>query len=889
MTTAINLTESPEVTNKSNSTELGWPQNLDNFTPLMRQFLETKYKYDLDVLLFFRVGDFYETFFEDAKIISKELELTLTGKAESSYPGGKIPMAGVPAKSITNYVSRLLDKGFKVAICEQMEDPALAKGLVKREVSKLLTPGTILETDWLPKTKNNYLASVFKDKKKEKYGFSYADVSCGEFYCTELNYDDLLSELSRVNPSELLVPFTFEKKENYIVKEKILNIDTSIKENWFCTGLDLEFYSDTYATNRIKDELKIKSLESLVPEGVNSKDLNLGLIAAGSLLAYLDKTQLIEKPCFERITPYFIGSYLNLDKITRKNLELTESAKDKSYEGSLFWAIDYTKTQMGKRRLRSWIEQPLLNIDFINSRLSCVEELIANKSIFYDIASLLEKIFDLERISTRLSASAVNAKELIALKDSLKEIPSLANKIRNFKTPFFGKIINYPKEIIEVVNLIESAILDSPSNTITEGNLIRPEYDPAIKELKEIMENSDSWLLSFEAIEREKTGIKNLKVGFNRVAGYFIEISKGNASLAPAEYVCRQTMVNASRFITPELKDFEHKALHAEQKIKSLEYEIFCQIREKVKNYSSLIKELAFNISNLDALFSLSQAAVINNYKKPIIDDSGIVELKASRHPVVEKKVGFNNFVSNDVYLSSKSSKSQQLIILTGPNMAGKSTYMRLVALNVILAQIGSYVPCDYARIGVVDQIFTRVGATDDIAQGQSTFMVEMVETSSILNRMTEKSLILLDEVGRGTSTYDGVAIAWALAEYLVSNKHPRTVFATHFHELNGLEDLYENIINYQVTVKEEDGHVIFLRKVIPGGADKSYGIEVAKMAGLPKELLSRAQTIMNTIYDKNNKKTTKDGRDVIHNVSKKETIKGQIESGQLSLFELGK
>ena len=851
--------------------EILWPQNPEQFTPLMRQFLETKYKYDLDILLFFRVGDFYETFFEDARIISRELELTLTGRAESNYPTGRIPMAGVPAKALINYVSKLLDKGFKVAICEQMEDPALAKGIVKREVTKLLTPGTILETDWLPQTKNNYIASVYKDKKRNFYGFAYADISCGEFFFTELDFDELISELNRTMPSELLVPVTYKKNEGQIVKEKTLDIDLIIKENWFCTGLENEYFNKDFADKRIKEELKIQSTDSL-----SGTDLNLGQIAGGAILAYIDKTQLQERPSFEKITPYRINSFLNLDKVTRKNLELTESIKGKYSDGSLLWAIDFTKTQMGKRRLRAWIEQPLLNLDLINLRLNSIEELIQNKYLFSETTKSLEKIFDLERISSRLSASAVNAKELVALKESLMEVPSLSITLKNLKSPLLQKVINYPKEIVEVVQIIENAITDNPSSILTEGNLIKPTFNDEVKQLKEIMENGDSYLESFETIERERTGIKNLKVGFNRTFGYFIEISKGNLPLVPSEYICRQTMVNSSRFITNELKEFEQKALHAEQKIKALEYEIFCQIREKVKSFSSVIRELAYNISCLDSLFSLAQAAVINNYKRPILNNSEIIDLKASRHPVIEKKAGFNNFISNDCYLESgidKKSK-QQLIILTGPNMAGKSTYMRQIALNIILAQIGSYVPCDYAQIGIIDQIFTRVGASDDISEGQSTFMVEMTETSAIINRMTEKSLILLDEVGRGTSTYDGVAIAWALAEYLVKNKMPRTVFATHFHELNGLADLYESICNYQVTVKEEDGHVIFLRKVIPGGADRSYGIEVAKMAGLPKELLARAETIMNTMYNKS--KTP----------LKKETIKSQIESGQLSLFD---
>lgn len=845
-----------------------WPSDISKYTSLMKQYLGIKYSYDLDILLLFRVGDFYETFFEDAKILAKGLELTLTGRAESGHPGGKIPMAGIPAKALINYVSKLLERGYKVAICDQMEDPALAKGVVKREVTKLLTPGTILEPDWLPASKNNYIASVLWNKKNKKYGFAYSDVSCGEFYFTELTYNELLLELGRINPSELIVPFSYELSSNNVTKEKVFNIDQYIKDNWFCTALEAECFDKNHAIKRLKDELKIPSLESL-----GGNDLELGLIAAASILFYVDKTQLLEKATFENIKPYSVSSFLTIDKTSRTNLELTETVRDKSYEGSLLWAIDYTKTQMGKRRLRSWVEQPLLDAEMINIRLGCVEELIRNKSVFYELGCVLEKIYDLERIGSRLSASSVNAKELVALKYSLSEIPVLALKLKNFKIQFFQNIINYPKELVQIVNLIENAIQDNPPNILTEGNLIKDEYNKEIKELREIIQNGDLWLKSFEGIERKRTGIKNLKVGFNRTFGYFIEISKGNLSLVPQKYVCKQTMVNSSRFITQELKDFEQKALHAEQKIKNLEYALFIEVREKVKDYAGMIKELAFNISNLDALFSLAQAAVINRYVKPVINDSNIIELKGARHPVIEKKVGFNNFISNDCYLEADKTSKSQLIILTGPNMAGKSTYMRQIALNVILAQIGSYVPCDFAKIGITDQIFTRVGASDDISTGQSTFMVEMVETGAIINRMTEKSLILLDEVGRGTSTYDGVAIAWALAEYLVKNKNPRTIFATHFHELNGLADFYESICNYQVTVKEETGHVIFLRKVIPGGADKSYGIEVAKMAGLPKELLLRAQTIMSTMHNKSKSPV------------KKETIKSQIESGQLSLF----
>ncbi|MBI1859219.1 MAG: DNA mismatch repair protein MutS [Candidatus Melainabacteria bacterium] len=847
-----------------------WPRDLSQFTPLFRQYLEIKYSYDLDILLMFRVGDFYETFFEDAKTLAKTLELTLTSRSEANYPGGKIPMAGIPAKSLVNYVSRLLEHGYKVAICEQMEDPTQAKGVVRREVTKLLTPGTILEPDWLPISKNNFIASVYKDKKSNTYGFAYADVSCGEFYFSDLTKGELTLELGRVNPSEVIVPYAYETSINKVTKEKVLNIDSDVSSEWFCTALEEEYFKKDFAVKRIVAELKLSSIESIGYKGQGA-----GLIAAASILAYIDKTQLTEKTVFEKIKPYELNSFLSIDRSTRKNLELVETVRDRTYDGSLFWAIDYTKTQMGKRRLRTWIEQPLIDPELINTRLSCVEELVKNKHLFYELSTILERIFDLERISSRLSALAVNAKELVALKSSLSEIPSLSEKLKSFRAPFFKALIDYPVEIIDVANIIEESILDNPSSILTEGRLIKPEFNLEVKELQEIIENGTLWLKSYEEMERVKTGIKNLKVGFNRTFGYFIEISKGNLPFVPQDYTCKQTMVNSSRFITQELKDFEQKALHAEQKIKNLEYELFCEIREKVKNYSSVIRKLAFDVSNLDALFSLAQTAVINNYKRPEINNSEVIELRASRHPVIEKKVGFNNFVSNDCYLTiGEDDKSEnQLMILTGPNMAGKSTYMRQIALNVILAQAGSFVPCDFAKIGVVDQIFTRVGATDDIALGQSTFMVEMVETSAIINRMTERSLILLDEVGRGTSTYDGVAIAWSLAEYLVKNKGARTVFATHFHELNGLADLYNAICNYQVTVKEEDGQVIFLRKVVPGGADKSYGIEVAKMAGLPKELYSRAQTIMHTMYSKSKTPT------------KKETIKSHIESGQLKLF----
>ena len=856
------------------NTGLQWPQDLSIFTPLMKQYLEIKYSYDLDILLLFQVGDFYECFFEDAKVLSCALELTLTSRAEANYPPRKIPMAGIPIKAGISYVSKLLEKGFKVAICDQTEDPALTKTIVKREVTKLLTPGTILETDWLESTKNNYLGAIIKDKKNEKYGFSYADVSCGEFYFTEVSQEELIGELNRLNPSEIIVPYKLELSLNKITKEKVLEIDPIIKDNWFCTGLEMEYFNNTFIKKRIIEELEIVSLQSIGASG-----LELGLQAAGGILAYIDKTQPLEKPRFQKLKPYYTKSFLVLDKTTRKNLELTQTIKDGSFHGSLLWAIDYTKTIMGKRRLRSWLGEPLLETSLINTRLSCIEELIKNKTFLYEIGQILEKIFDIERISTRLSALSVHARELIALKNSLSEIPSLGQKLKNFTLPFFKKFTDFPKEIIEVINLIEKSIIENPPLSLTEGNLIKDTFNSEIKSLREIIENSDSWLKSYEEIERKRTNIKNLKVGFNRTFGYFIEISKGNLPLVPDDYICKQTMVNSSRFITEELKDFEQKALHAEHKIKNLEYELFCDIREQVKKYSPILRELAFNISNLDALYSLCQAAIINNFSRPIIDNSDIIELKASRHPVIEKKIGFNNFIPNDCLLQCGDSKNQ-LMILTGPNMAGKSTFMRQIALIVILAQIGSYVPCDFARIGLIDKIFTRVGAADDISEGQSTFMVEMTETTSILNNMTKRSLILLDEVGRGTSTYDGVAIAWALAEYLVKNKCPRTIFATHFHELNGLADFYSSICNYQVTVKEEKDHVVFLRKVIPGSGDKSYGIEVAKMAGLPKELLARARTIMNAMNIK-----SKSPVGAGFTPAQKETIKSQIESGQLKLF----
>jgi DNA mismatch repair protein MutS len=817
------------------------------------------------------VGDFYETFFEDAKVISKELELTLTSRSESTYNGGKIPMAGIPAKALNNYVSKLLEKGFRVAICEQMEDPALAKGIVKREITKLLTPGTILETEWLPHGKNNYIAAIYKNKKNNDYGFAYVDISCGEFYIAELNYDELISELNRIMPSEVIVSCRIDKTGDMHVKDRLLDVDSVIKSNWFCTGVSAEYFTRAFAEKRLKEELKLSSLDS-----IGGDEFLDGIIAAGAIFSYIDSTNVKEKPAFEKILPYEISSYVLIDKTTRKNLELTESVKGRVLEGSLFWAVDYTNTQMGKRRLRNWIEQPLLDIVKINDRLSCIDEFIKHKEIIHELGSVLENISDIERISSKLSASSVNAKELIALRDSLSVLPNVVILLKSFILPFFKNFSGYLSDVSSVCEIITNAILENPSNILMEGNLIKSSYSNDLKKLREIIDNGDSWLKSYELNERTRSGIKNLKISFNRAFGYFIEISKGNLGLVPSDYTCRQTMVNSSRFITPELKEYEQKALHAEQKIKNLEYEIFSNVRGEVKKYVNVIRQLAYDLSILDAFYSLANVAIINNYRKPILDKSGIIELKSSRHPVLERKIGFVNFVPNDCFIESslKTDNSQQLIILTGPNMAGKSTYMRQVALNVILAQIGSYVPCDYARIGVVDQIFTRVGATDDISEGKSTFMVEMNETSLILNKMTKDSLILLDEVGRGTSTYDGVAIAWALAEYLVKNNKPRTVFATHFHELNGLAELYPSISNYQVAVKEEPGNVIFLRKVIPGGADKSYGIEVAKMAGLPKELLSRAEAIMSTMYDKSKPST------------KKQTIKSQIESGQLSLFD---
>ncbi|MBI3308886.1 MAG: DNA mismatch repair protein MutS, partial [Candidatus Melainabacteria bacterium] len=564
-----------------------WTRDLSQFTPMFRQYLEIKYSYDLDILLMFRVGDFYETFFEDAKTLAKTLELTLTSRSEANYPGGKIPMAGIPAKSLVNYVSRLLEHGYKVAICEQMEDPTQAKGVVRREVTKLLTPGTILEPDWLPISKNNFIASVYKDKKSNTYGFAYADVSCGEFYFSDLTKGELTLELGRVNPSEVIVPYAYETSINKVTKEKVLNIDSDVSSEWFCTALEEEYFKKDFAVKRIVAELKLSSIESIGYKGQGA-----GLIAAASILAYIDKTQLTEKTVFEKIKPYELNSFLSIDRSTRKNLELVETVRDRTYDGSLFWAIDYTKTQMGKRRLRTWIEQPLIDPELINTRLSCVEELVKNKHLFYELSTILERIFDLERISSRLSALAVNAKELVALKSSLSEIPSLSEKLKSFRAPFFKALIDYPVEIIDVANIIEESILDNPSSILTEGRLIKPEFNLEVKELQEIIENGTLWLKSYEEMERVKTGIKNLKVGFNRTFGYFIEISKGNLPFVPQDYTCKQTMVNSSRFITQELKDFEQKALHAEQKIKNLEYELFCEIREKVKNYSSVIRKL---------------------------------------------------------------------------------------------------------------------------------------------------------------------------------------------------------------------------------------------------------------------------------------------------------
>lgn len=794
-------------------------------TPMMQQYFNIKEQYK-DCILFYRLGDFYEMFFEDAEKASKELELVLTGR-DCGLPE-RAPMCGIPYHASNNYISRLINKGYKVAICEQVEDPALAKGIVKRDVIRVITPGTFNEDSYLQEDKNNFIMSIYKEEIAAKATISYVDITTGELYTTEFEYSTgkIVDEIYKIMPTELLITGDlYEKLKN-----------------------SLDGYG-IYINEKAEDFF-LEDIDSVIESQFNSDDYSETFCrhSIGSLLKYILETQKTSLSNISNAERYYVEEYMSIDINSRRNLELTESLREKTKKGSLLWILDKTTTSMGGRNLRKWVEEPLLNKKAIEKRLNGVEDLWSNLTLCEDLKEALKNIYDIERISGKIASKNVNARELLSLKNSLMHIPRIKEIISSLPSKQFKELNKSLEELKHIVELIDTSIKDDPSIVLKEGNLIKEGYNNYIDELREAKLNGKKWIANLEAQERLETGIKSLKVGYNKVFGYYIEISKANYSSIPeGRYIRKQTLANAERFITEDLKEMENKILGAEEKLVQLEYEEFVKVREEVEKEIAKIKKAASIISQIDSLLSLAIVARENNYIKPTINNSNSIMIKEGRHPVVERMLPKGNFVSNDCKLDSK---DDQLLIITGPNMAGKSTYMRQVALIAIMGQIGSFVPATEASLSINDKIFTRIGASDDLAGGKSTFMVEMAEVSNILQYATKNSLVILDEVGRGTSTYDGLSIAWSVIEYLAGNSSIgcKTLFATHYHELTRLEDKIKGIKNYSVAVKEVNNTIVFLRKIIPGGADQSYGIEVAKLAGLPEEVISRAKDILKNL-----------------------------------------
>lgn len=805
-----------------------------SLTPMMQQYFQVKERCP-DCILFFRLGDFYEMFFKDAEIASRELELVLTGRDCGLEQ--RAPMCGIPHHAANNYIGRLVVKGFKVAICDQLEDPALAKGIVSRGIVKIITPGTFTDPTFVEENRNNYIMSIYIDEVEGFCGLCFADISTGEFYTTDFRYNLnlILDEIAKFKPVEALIQVGTDTD---IIKEisNRTNISYTVKEN--------NYFIDNASLN-IENQFKDKSM-SLKKDCVK--------YASNGVLNYIFETQKIALSNIVKLDYYSIVDYMSIDINSRRNLELTENIREKTKKGSLLWIIDKTSTSMGSRMLRKWLEQPLLNKVNIEHRLDAVEELVYNTALKEDLKDALKGVYDIERIIGKISSKAVNAKELTSLKMSVWKIPKIKDVTKKFDSFLLKDIHNNLDDLADIYNILERSILDSPSLSIKEGNIIKDGYNIEVDKLRLAKTHGKEWIAALENSEREVTGIKSLKIGYNRVFGYYIEISKANFSSIPeGRYFRKQTLANAERFITEDLKVMEEEILGAEEKLTNLEYELFMEVRDKIETHTERIKDSARLISELDCLGSLATIALENNFCKPLINMGGNIQITDGRHPVVEKMLDIGGFVSNNTVLNTL---DEQLLLITGPNMAGKSTYMRQVALIVVLAQIGSFVPAKYANISICDKIFTRIGASDDLSSGKSTFMVEMWEVANILNNATQDSLILLDEVGRGTSTYDGLSIAWAVIEYICSNTllKCKTLFATHYHELTKLEGIIEGVKNYCVSVTEICNEIVFLRKIIRGGADQSYGIEVAKLAGLPQELVDRAKDILSNLESSSSK-----------------------------------
>ena len=872
------------------------------FSPMMQHYLKTKEEYS-DCILFYRLGDFYEMFFDDAITVSRELEITLTGK--DCGQAERAPMAGIPFHAAENYIARLISKGYKVAICEQMEDPKLAKGMVKREVVRVVTPGTVIESNLLEEKKNNYIMSIYKTGIY--YGLGICDVSTGDFYATQIcennNFSKLLDEISRYSPSEIIVnKMMFETKSEiskikdrfkvYVSLEKEENFSD---ENELLLSMYNVISSSKIKNIQLKEEKEVKEVEEEKEEKEEKTDdfqiktkqqiqeidnKNLIVPAINALITYLTETQKTNLDHINTIKIYSITQYMSLDINARRNLELTEKMRDKSKKGTLLWVLDKTCTSMGGRLLRRWINDPLIDVNEINKRLDSVNELKNSVVLKGDIIDSLKKVYDIERLAGKISYGNANGRDLISLKNSVKQLPEIKQILSKTESGLLHELYEELDVLQDIYELIEKSIVEEPPISVKEGGIIKLGYDPEIDVLKKATTEGKTWIVQLEAREREKTGIKGLKVGFNKVFGYFIEVTKSNLSMVPETYIRKQTLTNAERYVTEELKNLENQILGAEEKVVNLEYNAFVHVRDEIESQVQRLQKTSNIVATLDVLTSFAIVAEDMNYVKPVIDNDGIIDIKDGRHPVIEKISQSGEFVPNDTYLDKNDNR---LAIITGPNMAGKSTYMRQVALITLMAQIGSYVPASSARIGVVDKIFTRVGASDDLSMGQSTFMVEMMEVATILKEATSNSLVILDEIGRGTSTYDGLSIAWAVAEHIADKSlcGAKTLFATHYHELTELEEKIDGVKNYSIAVKEKGEDIIFLRKIVNGGTDESYGVHVARLAGVPQNVTKKANEILRSLERRNilnNKAIEKESKKV---------VSGQVDMFNFKLAEV--
>ena len=844
-------------------------QEIAELTPMMQHYLETKKQYP-GCILFYRLGDFYEMFFEDAQTVSKELELTLTGK--SCGLEERAPMCGVPYHAVDTYLNKLIEKGYKVAICEQVEDPKFAKGMVKREVTRVVTPGTNLNIQSLEESRNNFLMSIAYFPGR--IGVSIADISTGDYYLTELeDVWKLSDEISKYAPAEIICNDSF-LVSGISVEDMRNRLHTTVN------ALDSHYFDEDGAKKLLKKHFKVAALS-----GLGVEDFPVGILAAGALLRYLYETQKSSMSNITRITPYLTSRFMLLDSATRRNLELTETLREKQKRGSLLWVLDKTKTAMGARMLRSYIEQPLIDMREIDERLDAVEAL-TNEAINRDeIREYLNPVYDLERLLGKISYQSANPRDLIAFRNSL----AMMKPIRKVLAAFQGALLSQVREDIDplddIFSLIDSAIKEDPPILVREGGIIKDGFDETIDSLRRAKTEGKNWLAQLEEEDRNRTGIKNLRIKYNKVFGYYFEVTNSFQNLVPEDYVRKQTLANAERYTTPRLKELEDTILNAEDKLAALEYDMFCKIRDTIGGEIERIQRTAKAVARLDVFSSLSLVAERYHYVRPELNDKGLIHIKDGRHPVVEQVMGNDMFVTNDTYLDNG---GRLIAVITGPNMAGKSTYMRQSALIVLMAQLGSFVPAKSAKIGLVDRIFTRVGASDDLASGQSTFMVEMNEVANILRNATKNSLLILDEIGRGTSTFDGLSIAWAVIEHISNRKllGAKTLFATHYHELTELEGKINNVNNYCIAVKEKGDDIVFLRKIIKGGADKSYGIQVAKLAGVPDMVIDRAKEIVAQLSENDITEKVQNIAVDLKTDNRKAKAYDEVDLQQFSLFD---